>query len=451
MAFNRRSESGVALFMVIAGISVLSILVTEFTYVAQVNQKIAYDGLDQLKAHYLAKSGLKLSLLRLKAYQTVKGVVGGGGNGGSGSKNPAVPGLPRQVLEKIWSFPFFYPLPTNVPGISQGDKDRIEKFQKESSMDGRFTAVIQSESSKYNLNMILAPFAPTGTTGATGATGATGSTGSTSSPPPPGGTTSTTAPTGPAFDPQAARNSLSDYLQDILTKKFESDPDFAAEYRDFRMDDFMDALLGWADFSYERRVPPARDELMPKKQPFYSLSELHMLPGMDDRLFDVLAPALTASTTPGINVNTMAEPTLRALVPKITDEEAKEFYKFRDSEEEDNLFKDSEAFFKYLRERVAAFRQSESEINSFKENLKKRNIRLVVDETEFKITVQAQVNQATRLIEAWVTLGPQKKSQSPRTGNASQPPASGASAPAPGGGQESAADPGLKITFMRIL
>ncbi len=75
--------------MVIAAISVLSILVTEFTYVAQINQKLAFDGLDQLKAHYLAKSGLKLSLLRLRPTRTSKtyanGMVKAAGGGAAAS------------------------------------------------------------------------------------------------------------------------------------------------------------------------------------------------------------------------------------------------------------------------------------------------------------------------------------------------------------------------------
>ena len=43
-----RDKSGIALFMVIAAMSILSILVTEFTYISQINQKIAFDALDQV-------------------------------------------------------------------------------------------------------------------------------------------------------------------------------------------------------------------------------------------------------------------------------------------------------------------------------------------------------------------------------------------------------------------
>src|SRR5690349_12617867 len=109
---HSRSESGIALFMVMAAISVLAILVTEFAYIAQISQSIAYGGLDQLKAHYLAKSGFKISLLRLKAYSQVKGLIKNTTGGAGG-----VPGVPKSLLEKIWNFPFTYPFPTNIPGM----------------------------------------------------------------------------------------------------------------------------------------------------------------------------------------------------------------------------------------------------------------------------------------------------------------------------------------------
>lgn len=153
-------QSGIALFMVIAAMTVLSVLVTEFTYVSQVNQRMAYDGLDQLKAHYLAKSGLKISLLRLKAYQQVKQFIGGGAGAGAAAAGAAAAMVPKSLLDKIWSFPFMYPIPTNIPGISAIQKEQIEEFQKNSSLEGSFSALIESESGKYNLNLLLPGFKP---------------------------------------------------------------------------------------------------------------------------------------------------------------------------------------------------------------------------------------------------------------------------------------------------
>jgi type II secretory pathway component PulK len=413
-------EGGVALFMVVAAITLLAVLVTEFTYMAQVNARMAFDSVDQVKAHAMAKSGLKLSLLRLKAYQTVKGVAGDSGAGGM---------VPKSLLEKIWSFPFFFPIPSNAPGLSPGERDKIEAFTKGSGLEGSFSAVIESESNKYNLNSLLAPFAAQA-----------------AAPPPPstaegGGSQpapSTPQPT-PSFNPEAVHNSLADYLTQLLNQRMETDDAFASDYRDFRMDELIDNLIQWVDPSYERRSAPSRT-FKPKGGPFYSLAELRMVEPIDDELYELFAPHLTVSSTPGINVNTIKDLTLRALIPGMTPEEIEEFFKFRDSVEADNQFKTADDFFKYLQGNVAAFRGSENEMQKFRDGLAQRGIRIITDESHFKITVQARVNQATRLIEAWATL-----SSKPA---AAAPPGTGMP---PAEGQTQAPDAGLRITSMRFL
>ena len=416
--------------MVIAAMTVLSILVTEFVYIAQVNQRMAYDGLDQIRAVYLAKTGLKISLLRLKAYENVKSVAGSAGGA-----------VPRSILEKIWNFPFLFPFPTQVPGLTAGQKEQITKFQGETGLIGNFTAIIESESSKFNLNSILQPFSanpspspsPSGTNGVT----------FTPQNPDPNG------PQAKPFDPTVARKALGDYLYGIMTHEFEADPDFAQEYRDFKIDDLMDSITAWADRTYQRKNEP-RNELIPsKKAPFYELSELHMVQGMDDRLYKLFAPALTVATTPGLNVNTLKEPTLRALIPQITNEEVTEFFKFRDSEEEENTFKTPDDFFKYLKTGIKTL-GSDSAIAKFKTDLSTQGVQIVTDESVFKITVQAQVNQATKLLEAWVEVGGSGASKSTGSGTAA-----GGTATAPtdpnAATSKAAADSGLRITFMRIL
>ncbi|HAR42278.1 MAG TPA: hypothetical protein DCS07_06555 [Bdellovibrionales bacterium] len=424
---KERSQGGVALFMVLAAVAALSLLVTEFAYIAQLNQKIAFDSLDQVKVHYLAKSALKLSLLRLKAYQQVKSLIGKQG-GAIGAV------IPRAVIEKIWNFPFIYPLPSNIPGMTLTEKDKIDTFQKESMLEGSFTAAIESESGKYNLNMLLAPFVPKPVP----------STGPSPNP---------TPSAAPTFDPNEAQNSLTDYLEQLVNNKFEADPDFAEEYRDLKMIDLSNNIRAWVDPTFERPYVPGGETVAFKRSPFSTLSELHMITGMTDDLYSVFAPALTVSTTPGINVNTMNEYTLRALFPGVTPDETKEFLEFRDSEEEDHSFKKDEDFLKYVVEHFAAFRSVA--FDQLKAGLLKRNIRLVVDETNFKITVQARLNQSVRLIEVWVTLVSEEQSKSKDTSKPLAPSgAYGSRTDDPEGevsNKKSNANTGLNITFMRIL
>lgn len=422
--------------MVIAAMTVLSVLVTEFTYIAQVNQRMAYDGLDQLKAHYLAKSGLKLSLLRLKAYQNVKALTGSGSLG-----------IPKTILEKIWSFPFFFPFPSDLPGMTLAHKDKIAAFEKASGLEGRFSALIESESNRYNLNAILGPFVAA----APSPSPSPSPVATSSVPTADSGSTPTAGASGPTgFDPVAARKNLADTLWQILDSKFQADRDFADEYRDFRLDDLMDGIAAWADRTYERQTTPSQEIIPPKQAPFYSLNELRMVHPMDDRLFELFAPSLTVSTTPGLNVNTIQDDALRALVPSMTEEERKEFFKHRDSETEDGFFKSADGFFKYLQDNVSAFRGDADEVRRFGEGLAQKNIRIVVDETHFKITVEAHVNQATRRIEAWVSFASSASSaaSSSSASAGAPPPLSGPGFVDPAAIQTKA---GLKITFMRVL
>jgi type II secretory pathway component PulK len=434
-----RDSSGIALFMVIAAVSVLAILVTEFTYIAQVSQMIAFGGLDQTQAHYLAKSGLKISLLRLKAYQQVKTLANSLG-GGAG-----IPGVPKSLLEKIWSFPFFYPIPTNIPGMSINEKEAIEKFTKESGFEGKFSALIESESSKYNLNLLLGGYAPSATPVASPSP-------NTSPVPPQNPNPQAQAPNPNAsFNPQDAQVSLYDYLNALWLQKLDVDPDFASMYRDLRLGDLVDGIAGWADRTHERRMSASQDKVPPKKAPFYSVSELHMVPMMDDELYQLFAPNLTASTTSGININTMQEATLRAILRNnITKDEGVEFFKFRDNEDVDNKFKKEDDFFNYLSKNVNAYKNNQQMITDLKNNLIARQIRLVTDESNFKIVVQAQVNSATRTIEAWVTLGAGTPNPNPSATPTPTPTPTSAQTNPTGVVTAPKPDSGIKITFMKI-
>ena len=129
----------------------------------------------------------------------------------------------------------------------------------------------------------------------------------------------------------------------------------------------------------------------------------------------------------------MTEAILRALVPGLTKEEVDDFFKYRDSTEADNSFKTDDEFYSYLEKSFATFHGDGNEVRRYREALEKRGLQVVVEESIFKITVQATVGQATRLLEAWVSLdssraGSKKKSST-----------------------ELAKDPGLTLFFMRFL
>jgi hypothetical protein len=84
---------------------------------------MAYNGIDNLKAYYTAKAGMKISLLRLSAYLQVKKFV-------SQSKQEAIKSIfIEEVIEKLWSFPFVYPLPI-LKENTESETDMIKKFMR---------------------------------------------------------------------------------------------------------------------------------------------------------------------------------------------------------------------------------------------------------------------------------------------------------------------------------
>jgi type II secretory pathway component PulK len=179
-----------------------------------------------------------------------------------------------------------------------------------------------------------------------------------------------------------------------------------------------------------------------------------MLPMMDDQLYGFFEPTLTAQRTPGININSLQEAGLRALVPNLTDDEVKDFFKYRDDPEQDNTFQSADDFYTYLKNSTAAYKNNDTAIGTLKSTLAKRNIQLIVEEKEFKITVVATVNQSVRKIEAWVTLmGKSGNSSSTSSSSSSTPQATPSPAPTAAGGnidQQPVPDPGVRITFMRV-
>jgi hypothetical protein len=140
-----------------------------------------------------------------------------------------------------------------------------------------------------------------------------------------------------------------------------------------------------------------------------------MVHPIDDALYDLLASNFTTFVTPGINVNKIEEPMLRALLPGITDEEVAQFFKDRDSEEVDGTFKSADDFFKYVEGHVAAFKGSTT-LDDLKARLVKQGIQILTDAEIFKITVVAEVNKATRILEAWVLLENSDEKSSSKSG-----------------------------------
>jgi type II secretory pathway component PulK len=414
---KRLDQRGVALFIVLTSMATLAIFLGEITYTAQINQKLAYDRLDQVKATALAKSGLRLALLRIRAYSELKKTVSSMAKTAGANADAVNSVVPKEMLEKIWNEPITVPFTGDISSLPTAAQDALGKFRKDSGMEGKLYLSILSQSAKFNLNSYLPAFAsqasptPKPSPGSAGAATPTPS----ASPSPSG--------TPIVFDQAQARELLTAQIKETFQRKFDEDEKFRDRYRNLKLEDIADDMMAWNDLSYDSTR--AQSAIMPfKKAPFYDISELHYLPTIDDEIYDLLAPAYSTTVESSINVNKILEPTLIALVPMMTVDERKKFFEDRDqsgdsatasptpntSDPKDaggGPFKDTNEFFEYLKKKVAAF-NTPTKLQEFKDSLVKRGISIIIEESQFLVHIEATVHQTKRTLEAVVALVPDK-------------------------------------------
>ena len=454
------SNQGVALFIVLAAMATLAIFVSEITYTAQINQKLAYDRLDQVKAQSLAKSGLRIALLRIRAYSELKKQVSKMASAAGASASAVNSVVPKAVMEKIWAEPITIPFTGDISSLPGNVKDALTKFRKDSGMEGKLYISIQAQSNKFNLNSTLPTFAALAAPSPAA--------GSSASPSPSASASPSGSATPISYNPDQARQLLSEQIKQTFQNKFDDDEKFRDQYRSFRIDDLVQEILGWSDLSYDS--PREQVATVPfKKAPFYNLSELHYLDTMDDQIYDLLADQFSAGVASYINVNAMQEPVLRGLVPLMTNDEVTKFFKYRDStgqdavdaggkaqnagSGDDNSFKDPSEFFKYLGDKVQFFMGSSSRVTDFQNSLTQRGIQLTTDESNFLIHIEATVQQTKKVLEAMVSIVPDSAGTTPATTTGSPAPsATPVHTPTnpndPNSGVEKS---NLKITQLRFL
>jgi type II secretory pathway component PulK len=405
-----KNKRGVALFIVLTSMATLAIFLGEITYTAQINQKLAYDRLDNVKATALAKSGFRLALLRIRAYSEIRKLIQGAG---------ADSVVPKEMLEKIWNEPLIIPFSGDLSMLPGSVRDAVEKFRKDSGMEGKLYISIQSQSTKFNLNSYLAPFAPPSPTPTAGR-------GSTA-----GGINPSPSSTPVPFNADEARSLLTEQITQTFEKKFEEDEVFRDTYRNLRISDLAEDILAWNDLTVENMRTQA-GTIQYKRAPFYDVSELHYLPTVDDGIYNLLAPTFSAGVDSSINLNKIQNATLAALFPAMTVEDRKKFFEFRDQSDQSDKktsgeqpnnsngpekkeggpFKEVAEFYQWLEKNVAAYNSS-TKIQEFKDNLTKRGITLTTEESQFLVHIEGTVNQTKRTLEAIVSIVPEKNSTTP--------------------------------------
>ncbi|KYG60490.1 general secretion pathway protein GspK [Bdellovibrio bacteriovorus] len=278
----------------VACIMLIMYFAMEVSYDSNVEYLVNSQSLNRVKAYYAAKSGMQLSLLRIKIYQQAQSKFGAQlGN--------------SPMLDQIWKFPFAWPMP--IPDeLSAVDKDNFKKIFKESSMDSSYIVTIEDEGSKIDLNDLNSPS-------------------------------------------KSLQEMTKKQLLNIFEQKKQEDEEFAREYSNVRFEELINNIADWMSpksqslnggdkrANYAELNQLSQTDYYPPNRAFRTIAELHMVPGMNDTFFDLLQPRITIYGMKGINPNLATKEVLKSLDPAMTDEVVAEIIKRRETEEEGGPFK----------------------------------------------------------------------------------------------------------------
>jgi general secretion pathway protein K len=296
----KKEKRGVALITAIAAMTLMTYLAVEVMYDTQVEYIVHSQNLNRLKAYYAARSGLEISLLRIKIYQSIMNKLGKNSDPTNG------------MIDQIWKFPLVWPLP--IPeGLNAVDSDVIKNKVKESQLDSSFFTDIQDEGGRIDINDLNSPS-------------------------------------------KVLREVVKTQILNIFKNKIEADENFAKEYSSFKFDELVNNITDWMTDKNsslnggDKKAAYKEDgnEDFPPNRGFRTLQELRMVAGMTDDLFETLAPHITIYGLKGINPNTAKKDVLKAIDPGITDEIYTAIQKRIESPTEGGPFKSDKDFWAFL-------------------------------------------------------------------------------------------------------
>lgn len=297
------NNRGIALITAIAALSLMTYLAMEVTYDTQVEYLINAQQINRVKAYYSARSGVDLSLLRVKIFQTVQQKLG---------KN-----LPSNgMIDQIWQFPLIWPL--ELPdGLNAVDKDQIKDKTKESLLDAAFATKITDEGSKIDITNLASPS-------------------------------------------ETLREITKKQLVALFENKIKDDEEFSKNYNGYRFDTLVNNIADWMSSKNESlnggdKKSGYRDrgtDTFPPNRNFRTIQEIRLVTGMTDEFYQILEPQVTIYGVKGLNPNTATSAVLQSIDPTITKEIAAEVIKRR-TDEQLGPFKDAASFWQFLEEKGA--------------------------------------------------------------------------------------------------
>lgn len=403
----RKNQDGFTLVIVLISLVTLTFISMELMTLNEWNSYRGFNIIDKTQARLNAEAGLNMSLARLRVYQEAWNLL---------EKNPDIkkvvsPGL----AEKMATYPFAYPIPA-PKDANVIQKQAIEKFQKESllSANGSILVSMKSITGFLNPNLLRAVKKDNEEEETESANN------------------SEENKNNEKESPQVLiEKKLVETIEQIIETESEKSEKFATKFGNVKADllvkelkyfvnaqsDFKDVELGEIEPLYTGKGISA------KHAPMAHLDELYLLQGWDDELIELLKPRLSVHQVTFIQLNNITSGDLKIIFPGITDEQVKEFFKYRDGDKEKEVeaspFNNVEEFKDAVVNKLAIVDQS-----TFDKRIKEltdAGLKLGIAGKLFEIVSTGKVNEATYTITALVDMpvkpNPAKKKNSGQQNN----------------------------------
>ncbi len=394
-----KNERGVALMMIMTSIILLMAIYGEFTFDSKISRLKATNIMDRAQAKLLADSGLQMAMARLRLYKEAFNYIQGNAN--------AKAAVPAQLINQLWEVPFIFPIPIG----KQADrllKDSVEKFSKESLLEGEFRVSIQNLSNRMNLNMLridMTKFDPNNANAVQEAH------------------SSQLNQSDTAINTDV---SLDQTLYFLLKRQVElkKDKDEGFEDRNgninyqelvthlkYYMSDYQsmsqDPLAGEAEQEFQQ-IP-----LAPKFGPLSNMSELYAIPGWNDELIELIQNEFSVYPSTQIDFNKISANMLKVLIPTMSDEDIRQFFEYRDDPQKPRYFNSLQDFKTYIvdQNNIVGSGIFDERMTLFQQ----KGITFGSSPNLFKVVSEGTYNRSTYTLVATVIL-PQPATTTPTAG-----------------------------------
>ncbi len=383
-----RNQKGVAMLMALITMLLLAILAGELVYQSGVYSSVVFRQRDQLRANLLARSGLRLALLQLKAAKKAKAKAKSMGLGEN-----------SDLVDKIWQTPLVLPPPA-IPGLSGTDKAVIDEFTKSLGLDGVITVNISGSNDRMSINQLVWLEAGGKITGAEGtAAGKAAKGGDVIDPNNPYATNPSpqSGQTGAMTDEQkqermkVVRQGFVDVFEELLQKKRQEDDGFRDKYPNLSGQWLVGNLLAWMDPETKEDgdnrpendyYSSLSDPYSLKNAPIATENEYPMIKGLDDTLAKMVADNFTVLATSSLNVNQASIQLIGSMIPELTPDALERIEKRRKDPTMGGSFKSGDDFWNYV--------NTLGSYEDAKKKFEERGIKILEPETSYRAVITAE-------------------------------------------------------------